>query len=531
MKKFSSCNSVFNGTDGFELMTIETDISSGLFFFKIIGLADRMVQESRFRILSALRNSGFGIPQRRNEKVTVSLLPAHIKKISNYSDLAIAATYLIASKQIDDFAEPTVLIGQLGLDGSVFCSDDISHLVHVALQNDIRNFVLPKESARHINAIHEINIASIDNLKDIAGLQFKKSISISPQDLIEAENETDRQRSHQEFEIDSLDNIDQHKRALHIALAGRHPILFGGMPGTGKSALARCAIELLDDLSYEQAMEVQSAYLNSNLPRYDSAEEFYRPPIRMPHHHATRISMVGGNTLHHTGEISLAHHGVLLLDELCEFNRDTIESLREIFDHRGAYIRRGNRQSFVAFEGIIIATTNLCPCGSVGVKTESQNSGACRCTPFRIRQYQGKISNPMLDRFHIKTIFHQESFGPYRDKAKKDNKDSTLSGFSMKQSIEAATQRQSLRNPKIGHQGAYLPNAHLSAKYIRSFGIANDALQTINESEKALSIPKRVVTNIFRISRTIADLDEKEEIENAHVMEAIQYARINPFLQ
>ena len=531
MKKFSSCNSVFNGADGFELMTIETDVSSGLFFFKIIGLADRMVQESRFRILSALRNSGFGIPQRRNEKVTVSLLPAHIKKISNYSDLAIAATYLIASKQIDDFSEPTVLIGQLGLDGSVFCSGDISHLVHVAYQNGIRNFVVPKESVRHIDTLSEIHIASIDNLKDIANLQFEKFIPCHQYEPLASKEAIQRRDQIREFEIDSLENIDQHKRALHIALAGKHPILFGGMPGTGKSALARCAIELIGDLSYEQAMEVQSAYLNSNVSRPQSDEGFYRPPIRMPHHHATRISMVGGNAIHHAGEISLAHHGILLLDELCEFSRDTLESLREIFDHRGAYIRKGNRQSFVAFEGIIIATTNLCPCGSVGIKTESQNNGTCRCTTYRIRQYQGKLSNPMLDRFHIKTIFHQDSLASHRRKGQGNSRDPKLSGHNMKQSIGAAIQRQSMRNPKIGHRDAFIPNSHLSTKDIRSFGISNEALDTISESEKTLSIPKRVTANIFRISRTIADLDEKEIIENAHVLEAIQYARINPFLQ
>lgn len=515
MKKFGTCNSIFKGERGYEIMTVETDIASGIFFFKIIGLADRMVQESQFRILSALRNSDFGVPQRRNEKVTVSLLPAHIKKVSTYSDLAIAVGYLIASGQIPDLEFPTAIIGQVGLDGSIGCDGDLSHFVRIALHHGIGHFIMPSGKLDDVAELdQDIRIACANHLTDIDGIRFETRKKNTPyaSGTVQADN---RSGGFAEFEIDSLSGIESHKRALQISVAGMHPILFSGMPGTGKSALAKCAPELMKDLSYEHADEVQAIHMNAQMPR----REFYRPPIRTPHHHTTRIGMVGGMHNSSIGEISLAHRGVLLLDELCEFDRSTIESLREVFDQRGATVRKGSGQSFVPFEGLVIATTNLCPCGSSTSSSGATGNQRCRCTVPRKRQYQGRISNPILDRFHIKTVFCQDDQGRGRET------DSEMTGAKIAESIRAAQEIQCHRNGPAGNP----PNAYLTAKEVADFGISPGAAELLQAAEKSHSLPKRLIANALRVARTIADLESSDKIQEPHVLEALQYVKTNPF--
>ncbi len=517
MNKFGTCNSLFVGEKGYELMTVETDISSGIFFFRIIGLADRMVQESKFRILSALRNSAFGIPQRRNEKVTVSLLPAHIKKISMHSDLAITAAYLIASGQIPNFKRPTVLIGQVGLDGNLSCAEDLSAMISMTICHGIKDIVCPSGVIDTSRIDKGIRIAQLSSLADIRSLRFKtvtassktKPRALSAHSCLPIGDKAS-------FEIDSLVGIDYHKRALQISVAGKHPILFGGIPGSGKSALAKCAYELMTDLPHEKAMEVQSIYAHAQIPR----PEFNRPPMRTPHHHLTRTGMVGGTQNRHVGEISLAHHGILILDELCEFEKATIESLREVFDHKGAHIRKGSRQSFVAFEGLVIATTNLCPCGSA----DPQGGPHCRCGQARIRQYQSRISNPMLDRFHIKTVFCQN---PDNSTGMEKTRMSgvSISGSSIAKSIRDA---ETIQNNRNGPEGQ-VPNSRLTMAEISAFGITEDASSSLREMERNLSISKRITINALRVARTIADLASSKKIEAPHILEAFQYVKTNPF--
>ncbi len=516
MNKFGTCNSLFIGEKGYELMTIETDISSGIFFFRIIGLADRMVQESKFRILSALRNSAFGIPQRRNEKVTVSLLPAHIKKISMHSDLAITAAYLIASGQIPHFKKPTVLIGQLSLDGTLSCAEDLSAMISIALCQGIDHIVCPVGTIDMTRIDRRIRIAQLGKLEDIRTLRFKTTASSRIKTHDSAAKPYMSNGGKSSFEIDSLYGIDYHKRALQISIAGKHPILFGGIPGSGKSALARCAYELMTDLSHEQAMEVQSIYAHAQIPR----PEFHRPPVRMPHHHLTRIGMIGGMQNRHIGEISLAHHGILILDELCEFEKATIESLREVFDQKGAHIRKGSRQSFVAFEGLVIATTNLCPCGSA----DPGSGKHCRCGQARIRQYQSRVSNPMLDRFHIKTLFCRNN-DDVADMPKSRTPHDILSGSHIAKSIRDVETIQNHRNGPDGH----LPNSRLTMAEILAFGITEDASSSLRDMTKTLSLSKRIMVNALRVARTIADLSSATNIETPHILEAFQYVKTNPF--
>ncbi|MFM2384039.1 MAG: hypothetical protein RIQ72_611 [Candidatus Parcubacteria bacterium] len=499
----------------FSLMQIEVDISKGLFQFNIAGIPDKTIKESRFRILSALKNTQFKTPSKNNEKVTISLFPIDIHKKAIYTDLAITFAYLKASKQIvlpESLSEIKICcIGNITLSGNIQVDQtDISHLIYQGYLLGIQYFIIPQTCTIAFDDITfdtELYICTIESLLDLmGGLQFKK---------VENKNKgigkniickSDEQRT---FTIDTLEGLHAQKRALQIAIAGDHHILFIGPPGAGKSALAQAAIELMDNLTSEERLRLTSqkhifgVMYSDKKSEPRSINQSAERPVEVPHYKVTPYQL-SGNNLRPSGILQSAYHGLLILDELAEYNRQSIETLRHRLDMHTS--KEG---------GLIIATSNLCPCGKTSQKNSTLFEALCTCTKTQIKKYMSKISEPIRDRFHI--ICHIE-YSDHVTNTEQNLLGTPISGKQMSQKIRISRSIQRQRN-----KNRY--NAILSVYEIKSFGIEIAAEQIIQDLSQRFTISKRKTEHIYKIARTIADLESKQKIESRHVYEALQYTR------
>ncbi len=520
-------------SNGYETMHLEVDIARGLFCFNIVGLADRAMTESKMRILAALKNCNFDIPQRKNEKVIVSLLPGNRKKAGIYSDLAIAFGYLRASRQINDFngIKQICCIGEIQLDGTIYIKEDIVHLLHAAHQQGLKRFIIPKQSSEYLHLIPGIEIMEISTLHDLRNIPMFTLSQYLPNTKSGGTGIHDEDFWREQtalFEIDKLKGLQSQKRALAIGLAGNHHILFSGPPGSGKSALAQCAGELLDPLTDKEAIESYSTYqLAPHISATRPKSDFFIRPVRRPHHLISAHGLIG-NGVHSPGELFLGHNGAVILDELCEFDRESIESLREPLDRRHLFIRKRDISTRNELITTIIATTNTCPCGKKGMNTVKDISSSkifksegeyCTCTMYQIKKYQNKISEPLLDRFPIVCNFLYED----QSSSSLQKDQNNLHGKYLKQIIWNARQIQRKRNP-----GGYY-NQYMQVDAILKFGIADEAKNVLTELEAVFSLSKRKIEHIIKIARTIADMENNQTIESIHLMEAVGYVKTKPF--
>lgn len=497
----------------FSLIKIEVDISRGLFQFDVVGLPDKAVQESRFRIFSALRNTGYITPQKNNEKIIVSLIPTNIKKQSVYTDLAITFAYLQATYQVKNPLDPIFqrqicCVGNVSLSGDISTDNtDISHMIYQSYKLGIRYFIVPKDMFKMIKKdifsepIHIWSITSISELKKQP--VFK---------VLDTDHHFTSTIQPKTYTIDSLIGLTIQKRALAIALAGDHHILFIGMPGSGKSALAQSAQELLDQLTTIELLESMTInHLSGNMrsgtyTSADSAEKVLQKirPVESPHFKSTQYQMTG-NRLFPFGAIQRSYYGLLILDELAEYQRNTIETLRHRMD-----------PIFNTISGIVIATSNTCPCGKKQLDKKIKNN-TCTCTPAQIKNYLSKISEPVLDRFHI------IQYVAYRDRYLEESEENQTglkkySGHSLYMQINSARNLQRKRN-----RDRY--NANLTIQEVKLLGITEEGQSTLNKLGDQFLLSKRTQEHLYQISRTIADLDSKTMIETRHIYEALQYVK------